>query len=86
MALVLEIHNSSNERQRVHGPVECGYHTFTDSQGRAYLQLDTYGSPSRRMREKASQYLQFNEASAEQLLGLILKTFPGIRTRLEQRS
>lgn len=43
MALIREIRQIQKERNNVHAPVECSYCVFR-SDGKTYLQLDTYGS------------------------------------------
>lgn len=47
MALVNKIDHQSLERDSAHSEVECSYDVIEDSQGRLYLQLDTYGSKER---------------------------------------
>jgi hypothetical protein len=55
MALITTFRRATaGEPQRVRGEVECGYSTF-ERQGRRSIQLDTYGSPDRRLPGKVSQ-------------------------------
>jgi len=77
MALVTDIRHATKERHSVHDRVECSYSTFLIS-GRAYLQLDTYGSKNRKLRGKTSQSIQFDAQSAKQLKELIVQTFPEV--------
>jgi hypothetical protein len=78
MALVRKLEPSrSSTRGQVHGEVECGFSVF-DSNGRRYLQLDTYGSAERATPGKTSQSIQFDEASASDLKRLIEQTFPDV--------
>ena len=59
----------------VHAPVECcGALIVFD--GDRYLQLDTYGSPDRKFKNRVSQTLQFDRESAGQLRALIDRPFP----------
>lgn len=78
MALIREIHQIHKERNNVHAPVECSYCVFR-SDGKTYLQLDTYGSADRKLRGKVSQSIQLDETSARQLKRLIEEAFPAFR-------
>ncbi|MEU4036608.1 hypothetical protein [Streptomyces collinus] len=77
MALIKEFQSVSSESQRLHGPVTCGYRTFTTA-GRRVLQLDTYGSTDRQIPDKISQSVQLDEAAARELLKIIQNSFPGL--------
>jgi hypothetical protein len=79
MALITTIKEISKERQTVHGFVECAYSVFTGSDGKRYLQLETFGSKERKIPGKTSQAIQINEASARELKRLIDRTFPSLR-------
>jgi len=46
---------------------------------RRFLQLDTLGSDERQVRDKVSQSIQFDAASAAKLLKVILDTFPELK-------
>jgi hypothetical protein len=67
-----------NKDQVVRSEVECGY-TISTVDGRKILRLETYGSPERKIPGKTSQNLQFDEASAQQLLTILRKAFPSLR-------
>jgi hypothetical protein len=71
MALVRKLTECKKERQSVHVEVGCAYSTFTDSQGRRYLQLETFGSPMRKLTGKTSQSIQFDETSLRELGSII---------------
>jgi hypothetical protein len=58
----------------VHDEVECSVTVFV-SNGRTFLQLDTYGSKSRQLTGKVSQSFQLDEPGATKLHALIGKTF-----------
>jgi hypothetical protein len=75
MALINELTELNKDRNQVHGPVECGYTVFEEG-GERYLQLDTYGSPERRIPGKTSQSIQLNADSAARVKTLIEKVFP----------
>jgi hypothetical protein len=78
VALVRTIKKASKDRQSVHGPTDCSYSIFTHG-GETYLQLDTYGSATRKHPEKISQSIQLNRVSAKQLKKLIERAFPDLR-------
>jgi hypothetical protein len=77
MALITELTELHKDRNRVHGAVECGYTVF-EERGERYLQLDTYGSPERKIPGKTSQSIQLNAESAARVNALIEKVFPEI--------
>jgi hypothetical protein len=56
--------------------VECRYAAFDIGSSR-YLQLNTYGSPSRQDVDTVSQTLQFDEQSARELKSVLEQEFPG---------
>jgi hypothetical protein len=64
---------------RVHGEVGCGWAIF-NSHGRRYLQLETYGSPTRAIPGKVSQTIQLDEDGARELRRLIAQAFPTLET------
>jgi len=47
MAPIKKLEQIDMERNSVHGEVDATYCIFQDSDGRTYLQIDTYGSPGR---------------------------------------
>jgi len=73
MALIKKLQPIDMDLNRVHEPVDCTYTTFTDETGSKYLQVDTYGSSSRKIKGKKSQSLQFDEKSLIELKGVIEK-------------
>ncbi|XMA37226.1 hypothetical protein O1157_13065 [Streptomyces albogriseolus] len=77
MALIKEFQQASSDAQKVHGPVTCGYRTFT-IEGRRILQLDTYGSTERAIPNKISQSVQLDAEAARALLDIISEAFPDI--------
>lgn len=79
MALITRFEKVEKERNSVHAPVECGYLTFTGSDGARYLQLETYGSSERKLRDKVSQSIQLDESAAAELRRILDSAFPGSR-------
>ena len=76
MALVRALKEGRKDKQGVHEETECSYTIFSDDQGNRFLQLDTYGSPGRKLTGKVSQTLQFDVQAASHLKRLIEETFP----------
>ncbi|WP_439948169.1 hypothetical protein [Streptomyces sp. BBFR109] len=77
MALIKEFQTVTSDTQRLHGPVTCGYRTFTVD-GQRILQLDTYGSAERQILDKISQSVQLDVDSARELLKIIEQSFPDL--------
>lgn len=71
MALVKKLGKITMDRNLVHEQVECTYTVFTDSDGYRYLQIDTYGSKTRKLKGKKSQSLQFDRESMKKLSEII---------------
>jgi hypothetical protein len=74
MALVRNIEEVAKQRTSVHEPVECSCAIF-EVDGERYLQLDTFGSPTRTLKNKISQTVQFDRAGARRLRALLDKAF-----------
>lgn len=77
MALIKEFQQVPSDTQKIHGPVTCGYRTFT-IEGRRVLQLDTYGSADREIPNKISQSVQLDTEGARTLIDIITEAFPDI--------
>ncbi|MFK4149464.1 hypothetical protein [Streptomyces sp. NPDC004065] len=75
MALINDFQPVSSDAQRLHGPVTCGYRTFTVD-GQRVLQLDTYGSDERKIQGKISQSIQLDIDGARNLLKILEDAFP----------
>jgi hypothetical protein len=71
MALVRKMEKLSLQFEKVHGEVDCTYSTFRDADGRQYFQIDTYGSPERKLKGKKSQTIQLDEQVARKLIALL---------------
>jgi len=75
MVLINSIEHE-DKRGGIQGPTRCVWRSFV-VEGKAYLQLDTYGSESRK-NTNVSQTIQFGEAGAAELKRLITSVFPNI--------
>ena len=62
------------ERNTVQDEVNATYTVF-EKFGERYFQIDTYGRRDRIETEKASQILQFDEASARELIKILISEF-----------
>jgi thymidylate kinase len=62
-------------KNSVHMKVECTFTSFTDKDGRKFVQLDTYGSDLRKIKDKISQSIQFDQESAKVLIDILKKEF-----------
>lgn len=76
MALITKnnIKKIEKDRNSVHGKVKATYTTFT-SDGETYFQIDTYGNPSRKMKDKISQSIQLDEEMSYELIRIMTDTF-----------
>lgn len=71
MALVRRLREIEKEGSGIHGEVEAAYFIFTDSAGGQVLQIETYGSPNRRIPGKISQSIQFDQDGIEALAAVL---------------
>ena len=78
MALVKSIVATTTVGTKVHRPTHCEYSVVRPEPGGVYVQLDTFGSVSRKCVGKVSQSIQFDEAAAKQLMHLLRAAFPDI--------
>lgn len=76
MALVKcnKLERLEKTRNTLHKEVYGTYTIFTEKDDK-YFQIDTYGSPYRKMPEKISQSIQFDRDSATFLVDLLIKEF-----------
>lgn len=76
MALISKnnITKSDKERNSVHEVVESTYSVF-EKYGEKFFQLDTYGSPDRKLKGKISQSIQLDKDSAEFLVKTLRNYF-----------
>lgn len=75
MAVVHRLEHVTLEKDSRHTDVECTYSIVTDDQGRRCLQIDTYGSTTRKIPGKKSQSIRFAPEAIEQLKTLLQKDF-----------
>lgn len=71
MALVRKLEEHQLEKDSPHREVDC---TYTIVEGR-YLQIDTYGSKTRKIPGKKSQSIRFAPEAIAQLKALLEKHF-----------
>jgi hypothetical protein len=71
MALVTKFERTTKERPSIHRAVNCEYTIFTGSDGKRYLQLDTFGSQTRQIVGKVSQSIQIDSVTAAELKRII---------------
>jgi len=79
MALVRNIRPNNDKRHGTQGEVECFASDYIDEEGKRYLQLDTTGSPSKKVKGATDQSIRFDERAASQLKQLIEKAFPNLK-------
>jgi hypothetical protein len=75
MALVRKFKSATAERHSVHPEVECTYISFVSGNGGKYLQINTYGSDTREVKDRPSQMVQFDAEGAERLVKIIKAEF-----------
>jgi hypothetical protein len=75
MAVVHRLERVTLEKDSPHTDVECTYSIVTDDQGRRCLQIDTYGSTTRKIPGKKSQSIRFAPEAIEQLKTLLQQDF-----------
>jgi hypothetical protein len=75
MAIVRRLEPQALEKDTPHTEVDSTYSIVHDGNGRAYLQIDTYGSKSRQILGKKSQSIRFAPEAIEQLKMLLAKHF-----------
>jgi len=61
------------EKDTPHTEVDSPYSIVHDSNGRAYLRIDTYGSKARQIPGKKSQSIRFAPEAIEQLKSLLAR-------------
>ena len=71
MALVTTITQQRLEKDVSHKLAQCTYTVVTSSDGKHYLQLDTYGSSERKIKGKKSQSIRFSPAAILRLYQII---------------
>ena len=75
MAIVSELTERLLDRETTHTRCECTYCVVTGADGVRYLQIDTYGSSTRKIPNKKSQSIRFAPQAIRQLKTLIEQNF-----------
>ena len=70
MAIVRKLEKVELEHNSKHTEVDCTY-SIVESDGQKYLQIDTYGSASRKIPGKKSQSLRFTSEALIQIRSII---------------
>lgn len=70
MAIVNRLEKINLEKDSKHSEVNCTY-SIIEVDGNKFLQVDTYGSASRKMPGKKSQSLRFSPEAIQQLKSII---------------
>jgi hypothetical protein len=74
MAVVRRLEPQTLEQGTPHSEVECTY-SIVHENGERFLQVDTYGSTTRKMPGKKSQSIRFAPEAIEQLKILLKEHF-----------
>ena len=72
MAIVRKMERMQLEHNSKHTEVDCTY-SIVEDDGNEYLQIDTYGSASRKFPGKKSQSIRFSPEATMQLKAIIAK-------------
>ena len=70
MAILKKLEKIDLERDSKHTEVDATY-AIVEVQGQRFLQIDTYGSATRKIPGKKSQSLRFNPEALKQLKSII---------------
>lgn len=71
MAIVRKLEKLEGLMDARHSEAPCTYAIVTSDDGRKWLQVDTYGSTTRKLRGKKSQSIRFAPEAVEQLRRII---------------
>jgi hypothetical protein len=74
MAIVSHLRYEGLNTHTEHTEVDCTYSVIVDD-GRKYLQIDTYGSATRKFPGKKSQSIRFTAEAITQLKTILSKEF-----------
>ena len=75
MAIVRHLEAQRLEVEAKHTETECTYSVVHDRDGKLYLQVDTYGSPERKMAGKKSQSIRFAPEAIRELKAILSSHF-----------
>jgi hypothetical protein len=71
MAIIRRLKRFNLDKDSPHTEVECTYSIITDEEGHRCLQLDTYGSSTRKIPGKKSQSIRFAPEAIKQLKSIL---------------
>jgi hypothetical protein len=74
MAIVERLEKIDLTKEAKHSTVNCTY-SIVNADGKKFLQIDTYGSLTRKMPGKKSQSLRFSPEAIQQLKSIIDSEF-----------
>ena len=75
MAIVRKLESFQLDRDSKHTEVNCTYAIVEDDKGNKYLQIDTYGSKTRKIPGKKSQSIRFSSEAIKQLKDILEQNF-----------
>ena len=75
MAIVRHLKRQQLETDSKHTEAECTYSIVTDRNGHTYLQIDTYGSKSRKIAGKKSQSIRFAPEAIREMKEILQSQF-----------
>ena len=75
MAIVRKLDPLTLEKDSKHSEVDCTYSIVTNDEGKKYLQIDTYGSATRKIPGKKSQSIRFSPGAIKQLKSILKNEF-----------
>jgi hypothetical protein len=76
MAVIRSFEARKPDRIADHSEAEATYSIVVDQDGTKYLQLDTLGSRTRKLKGKVSQSLRLAPSAIDQLRAIINRDFP----------
>jgi hypothetical protein len=74
MAIVRKLEPISLEKDTKHTEANATFTVISDAHGK-FLQIDTYGSPTRQIQGKKSQSIRFSSSAISQLKEIIATNF-----------
>ena len=75
MAIVRKLDPIKLDRESRHSEVDCTYSVIEDEKGDKYLQIDTYGSKTRKIPGKKSQSIRFSPDAIKELKMILKQNF-----------
>jgi hypothetical protein len=74
MAIINKLEEAKLEKIGTHTEANCTY-SIIKFEGKRFLQIDTYGSPTRQIKDKKSQSMRFSEKAINQLKTILQSNF-----------